>query len=330
MRHLLTIIFTFCLFIHLHAQDYMYKLGFSSITDNREYFNDIQVPQTIFGVQSHGSLGMLLDSTHYFNLGITYMYEYGAKIDNIPPMPTIYYHGKNKWLDIYAGAFPRENLLNYPHALIKDTIDYYRPNIEGLYGKIHNKWGYENIWIDWTSRQSLDDNEAFLFGASGRMQWKWLYLEHYFYMHHHAGKAIDPDHHIRDNGGGLGRVGIELSDYLPLDSALISAGPTVFLDQLRGSYNLEPHHGIIAKTTLTYNIFGLEAIHFQGDGHEVVYGDRFYQADKYTRLNFFFFPIFSEKITGRFMFSLHFIQGSIDHSESLLINMSLSETFGKK
>src|SRR6056297_1308411 len=114
MKKFLCIILLCLASLYINAQDYLYKLGFSGIVDNREYFNNIQYPQSILGVRAHGSLGMLLDSAHYFNAGITYMYEYGGKPGAIDPWPTIYYHGKNNWIDVYAGTFPRQHLLNYP------------------------------------------------------------------------------------------------------------------------------------------------------------------------------------------------------------------------
>ena len=326
MRYIFIIIGLLC-YISAKGQNFYWRAGFTSITDNREYFNDLQDGKTIFGTRVNGVAGIRVDSIHHFNAGVNYMYENGGELVGEPVSPVIYYHVRKTPLDFYAGAFPREDLLNYPLALMKDSLRYYRPHIEGLYLQTSGNFGHEKLWIDWTSRQTSEDREAFMFGNSGQLNWKWAFFEHYFMMYHYAKRAGNTDDHIRDNGGAIGRVGGELSPYLPVDTFRVAAGMALFLDQHRGFYEMKAKQGFIADANIRRGIFGIKGTYFKGEGQEIIQGDNFYQANEYCRLDFFVFPVFTEHVTGRFMFSLHFFNRTIDHSQTLVLSMNIGDIF---
>lgn len=308
-----------------NAQEFKWNIGFDGIADNREYFNTLTTPQTILAARIRGEMGFDLENYHQIRGGLNYIYEFGSSDSLLRPYITMYYHAEKAPYNFYMGTFPRKNLLNYPLALITDTLLYYRPNIEGLYLKLFGNWGYENFWIDWTSRQTNVDRETFLFGFSGTINWKTLFLQHYFVMHHFAGPAIPiPNDHLRDNGGLIIRSGINLSSMIGIDSLTISTGIVNSIDRIRGFYDWTLKYGSISEIHVNYKGYGMNALAYFGEGHDFMFSEGFYQARSYGRLDLFFTPLQFDRIKGRFMLSFHFIEGSIDYSQSFLLSVDIT------
>lgn len=307
------------------AQELKWNIGFDGIADNREYFNTLTTPQTILGARLRGELGFDFDNYHQIRGGLNYLYEFGAIDTLLLPDITMYYHAEKEPFNFYMGTFPRKKLLDYPLALITDTLLYYRPNIEGLYLKLFGNWGYENVWIDWTSRQTNVDRETFLFGFSGSINRKIFFLQHYFIMYHFAGPAIPiPNDQLRDNGGLVIRSGINLSTMIGIDSLTISTGIVNSIDRLRGVYDWTLKYGSISEIHVNYKAYGINGLVYFGEGHDFMYSEGFYKATLYGRLDLFFTPLQFDRINGRFMLSFHFIEGSIDYSQSFLLSVDIA------
>ncbi len=309
-----------------HSQELKWNLGFDGIADNREYFNSLTTPQTILGSRISGQIGFDVDNYHQIRIGLSYLYEFGTIDTLLRPDIIMYYHAKKDPYEFYMGAFPRKRLLNYPLALLTDTLLYFRPNIEGLYLKLYGNWGFENVWIDWTSRQTNIERETFLFGFSGKLNLKKLYLEHYFVMHHFAGPAIPiPNDHLRDNGGLILRLGLNAAEFIKIDSLTFTTGIINSIDRIRGVYSWTMAYGSITELHLNYKGYGINGLVYVGEGHDFMYGEGFYKAKSYGRTDLFFTPLNFERIHGRFMLSFHFIEGSIDNSQSFLVSINISK-----
>lgn len=302
-----------------------WQAGFDGFLDNREYENTVQIPQTIFGARTWLELGGSIDRIHHIRAGLNYMYEFGSDIDAIKPLPVLYYQLEWGPVNFYMGAFPRRNLLEYPLALLTDTLNYYRPNIEGMYLSYDfGRWGWENIFIDWTSRQTDYDFEQFMFGFSGRLNYKFLYFTHHFLMGHFARSRIPPPgFHLRDNGGFDLNFGADFSGMTFFDTLYISIGTLISLDRIRGVYDgWETPAGFISQANLCYKGLGLMGTYYRGQGHEFLYGDSFYRAKEYGRLDLYWQPFKKSYLTGKIVFSLHFIEHSLDTSQQLLVSLN--------
>jgi hypothetical protein len=313
-----------------YAQDFEWNAGVHGIADNREYFNDHVAPRTIFGTRGMLELGFSIDSVHHARAGLDYLYEFGSYLGASRPKMILYYHARKNPYHFYMGAFPRENLLDYPLFLLSDTLHYYRPTIQGMYLSYKKNWGHQAIWIDWTSRQTTVEPENFLFGLSGKIKWDPLYMGHHFLMFHQAGPAIEkPGEHLRDNGGADIFAGTRWENKLFFDTLDIQLMGTMSIDRLRGVYGWQTPMGIMPRIQLFYKPIGLKASYYLGEGHDMVHGDGFYQAKRYGRLDFLFFPIRHEKIHGMFAFTMHFIDGQVDYSQRFLLRMGLSSLQGE-
>lgn len=325
MRYLLhSLVFLLLIELPVLSQEFEWQAGFDGFLDNREYFS-IDNPQTIFGSRAWGELGASLSGVHRFRVGANYLYEFGHHMDAHIPDVTMYYQYDDDRFDFRIGAFPRRRLLDFPMALLSDTLLYYRPNIQGAYLAYKGKWGYQNIFIDWTSRQTDTDPETFIFGFSGNLNKGIFFLNHHLMMGHLAGKGIrDPDHHLRDNGGFQINTGTDLSGKTPLDSLHLSVGALVSLDRIRGVDNgWQTPAGFVGQFTASYKWFGIDGLFYRGEGHTFLYGDPFYALKQYGRLDFYVMPFRKENVNLKINFVFHFAEDQIDYSQQILLSMSL-------
>ncbi|TWR27402.1 hypothetical protein FPZ43_13045 [Mucilaginibacter pallidiroseus] len=292
------------------AQNVDFHFNGMGFFDNREYKEFVQRSRTYSGVRTTLDVGFNLDSMNHFIVGANMLHEFGGKPFFLHVDPVIYYSftGKN-WL-FNAGSFSREGLLtDYPRAMLNDTLRYYRPNIQGLLTRFKNEHVTETVWIDWVSRQTNTDREQFLFGFSGKYKPVLngpFYLSHYFFLLHDAGPAIAiPNDHIQDNGAAQVKIGADLSRKTFLDSLSIEAGGMLSLERTRGVDGFQKPKGFVANAYLSYKRFALFDEFYKGDGHNIIFGDAYYQKKTYNRLDIIYTPFIARGLRGQFVLSLH-------------------------
>lgn len=302
---------------------------FTQILDNREYFNSFIRPQTILGASSNLIFKAEVDQGHSLNAGFYYLYEYGHRMDAHRPKLNLFYEYQSSGYEFYFGSFPRKNVLEYPKALITDTLNYYRPNVEGGLAKIKWAFGEETIWCDWTSRQTDTVKETFLAGFSGKMKFGMFYFDHYAYMYHSAGAAIrDPNDPIRDNGGGAAYAGIDLSEVTELDELQFDLGMLVSYDRFRPNpYGFT--RGAMFRAKAYYKTLGIDASYYRGDKVELYYGDKFYRSGNYARIDLMWFLYKGEKVQAKINLAFHITEEGLDSSQQFFIHV-LYSPFSKK
>ena len=328
MRRILQILFiTLAFSSTVRSQRFEWLAGFDGFLDNREYYS-IHNPQTMFGSRFRAEVGGSIDGIHRLRVGINYLYEFGTAIDASKPNLTLYYEYHNLGLRLFAGAFPRRDLLRFPLALLSDTLHYYRPNIEGLYAGYSWYWGQQNAFLDWTSRQSDTNHERFMAGTSGRMFFRDFFLSNYFVMSHFAGAAInDPDHSVNDNMGYNVDVGVDLSGRTFFDSLCISVGVLGSLDRVRAEGDgWQTPVGFLGQATLLYKFAGVSATYYAGEGQTLLYGDPFYRLDRYGRLDLLLIPFRNGPVKMKIDVGLHFAGGQIDYSQQVWVSFDLDGT----
>lgn len=328
---LIYIIITNFVIFHVTSQTFEWRTGFHGFFDNREYFNQHTNDQTMFGSRAYAEAGFSLNDNSRVMAGLSYLYEFGSKGDLIAPDIILYYHANKGSLNFFFGAFPRKKLINQPLILLTDTLYYYRPHTEGMFLEFRKSWGYQNIWIDWTGRQTNTRRETFLIGGSGHFGKGVLFYEHHFNMYHHAAPAIPiPDDHLRDNGGLTAVCGLNLSSKLPVDSIFMSSGIGLSFDRIRNVYDFRTPVGWYSELGAELKGFGIHGSFYLGDSHIIIYGDRFYSSDSYQRIDLYYTKNHSRRISGKLQFSFHFIPGVIDYSQMLVICVDLEGNRGKE
>jgi len=325
MRRFLPILFfTLALSSPLQSQRFEWLAGFDGFLDNREYYT-IHMPQTIFGSRFRAEVGGSIDGIHRLRAGINYLYEFGTAIDAQKPNLTLYYEYHNQGVRLFAGAFPRRDLLHFPLALLSDTLHYYRPNIEGLYARYSWSWGRQNAFLDWTSRQTDTIQERFMAGTSGKLFFRDFFLSNYFLLSHFAGASVyDPDHSVNDNMGYNIDLGVDLSGRTFLDSLCISVGVLGSLDRLRAEGDdWHTPVGFLGQATFLYRFAGVSASYYAGEGQRLLYGDPFYRLGRYGRLDLLLIPFRSGPLSLKIDVGLHFAGGQVDYSQQLWLSFDL-------
>lgn len=308
----------------VYAQEFIWNTGFNGFFDNREYFNDYIAPQTMFGSRVFGFAGVAVNDQHEFGAGIDFLYEFGSKVDGSSFLPLIFYHFENKPINYYMGAFPRKHLADFPNVLLTDTIDYFRPNIEGIFVEFRKTWGSHSFWLDWTSRQTETDRETFQIHGTGKLRLNMFYYQHDLILVHLAGPAVSlPDDHIRDKGGGYFRLGINLSSTTFFDSLSLSTGYAMSYDRLRNVYDLTYYHGSLSEIILEYRNFGIKNLFYFGDGQAPGIGEGIYQANLYNRTDLYWRIFRKGDIDARIEFSFHIVEDVLDMSQKLTIYKKL-------
>ncbi|MEC3879712.1 hypothetical protein [Parapedobacter sp. 10938] len=322
-------------FVATRAQDVGWDVRFHGFADNREYAHSGRYSQSILGIRIAPEVYFSIDSSHFLHAGINYLHEFGShgrKADRISP--TVYYNYKHRGHQFYIGMFPREGLLSgYHKAILNDTLQYYRPNIEGLLWRYGRHKFHQQVWIDWTSRQTAIDREQFLAGMSGYVGMGMAYFSHQITLWHNArskgGAGTDPTP-IRDNGAAMVKLGADLTPIVFLDSLDISGGGLIAYDRLRGVYDWRTPKGIIAELYAEYRKFFVANRFYAGESLPIVYGDRFYTASRYNRLDLGWTPLQYKGLEGRFTLSLHFTPGALDNQQQFTLRYRVGRLYVKQ
>ncbi|TDN95739.1 hypothetical protein [Sunxiuqinia elliptica] len=301
------------------AQKFEYDVLFHGIGDNREFFSGKAESQTILGERTSFAIGTTLDEKHQFRIGLSHLYEFGSELDDQKPKLTAYYHYEDKQKEFYFGAFPRLGLIDFPLALITDTFLYYRPNIEGLYGKYSWDWGHQAGFVDWTSRQTESKRETFMAGFSGEMGTDYIFFQNYITMFHYAGTANRVEgEHIHDNLGTALFLGTNLDQFLPLSNAYFRLGWMHSKFKIRTVMDdFETANSMLGEFYGELKSFALRSTLHMGEGHHVTNGDRFYDVDNYWRTDVIWRFLSSKHVEGRFNLSFHLVEGDLDQSQQL-------------
>jgi hypothetical protein len=312
--------------LQLKAQTLEWDVNLHTFADNREYGKSSPDRAiTIFGARFAPELGVQIDTIHHFKVGFNALHEFGSKKFIGQTSPVLYYQLGVKNIDFIMGIFPRHQLLSdYPRAILNDTLQYYRPNVEGMLFKYENKKVRETIWIDWTSRQTATERETFLFGISGKYKPGIVFISHYAMMFHNAGPAIEiPGDHVQDNGAAAVQLGLDLSHKTILDSLTISAGGLISFERTRGTTGWHLPKGGLFELHAGYRRIGVTNTFYTGKGHNLIYGDQFYTRKAYNRTDLGWTPIRYKGIEGKFVLSFHFLEGVIDSQQSFNLRFNV-------
>lgn len=316
-----TILLVLLLFgLFAKSQDFEYRVQFEGIGDNREYFNPLAMPQTILGSRAAFEMGVTKDG-HRIRGGLSYLYEFGSEIDYRPLIPTLYYQFENEKREFLFGAFPRRGKIDFPLAMLTDTLLYYRPNIEGLYVKEKWDWGHQLAFVDWVSRQTDTKRENFMAGLSGEISHKNLFLRNYILLFHDAGPAIDiPGDHIKDYFGFALQAGIRTGSDSQI-KGYMKAG--LLNSEYRERYVTDGFitgNSFFAEAAGRYKNYGIKSVLNAGAAHRFKFGDRFYRAKNYWRTDVIWYFINHEKVKGSFNLSFHLIDWSdLDQQQQLSV-----------
>ncbi len=325
MRRLAAYItFTLVLTLFCKAQKPSFYLGFDQILDNREYFTEYAKHQTIFGIRINPGIGFSFDTVHRIVCGVNFMYEFGGELFGVIPQIDLYYSYSTERLQAFFGSFPRNEVLSYPLMILTDSLDYYRPNIEGSSIRYSWEWGSIHGWVDWTGRATEDTRESILAGIDATFSAGMFFISPRTTRYHLARtEAVDDNNRLRDDGSIQIEAGIDLSERVLMDRLTISSGIVSTYVRARPADFLW-FNGWLSSMDMKYKIFGIRGSYYLGGTSPLHYGDRLYNSGNYGRLDLFVDPFKNPRLSSKIGWNFHILPGDgLYFSQQLLIHINL-------
>ncbi|MBT3383800.1 MAG: hypothetical protein HN778_04760 [Prolixibacteraceae bacterium] len=325
MRKLLLPLFIFVSFLG-NSQNFKYQVLFEGIGDNREFFSNKALPQTILGGRGAFEFGVEIDN-HRIRGGLSQLQEFGSDLDFHKPKLTLYYQFNDEQKEFIFGSFPRRGKIDFPLAMLTDTLLYYRPNIEGMFGEVSWEWGKQNGFVDWVSRQTDINRENFMAGFSGEIFYKNVFIQNYLLMFHDAGASIDiMGDHIKDYIGYAFQAGIRTSEDSNFKGYFKAGLLNSSFRERSVTNGFINSSSLFAEAKGRYKNYGIKSVLSSGGSHKFAYGDRFYQVKNYWRTDAIWYFINHEKVKGTFNLSFHLLDwNDLDQQQQL----SIVYIFGK-
>ena len=314
-------------FIHVSSQDVLWKAGVYTFFDNTEFAHSkIQMPQTMAGIHLTPEIGLQWNENHHFFVGLDAMHEFGSDkaVDFFDPIA--YYEFTGKPFRFLAGAFPRKQALDkYPRLFFQDSIQNYRPMINGIFWEYNSGGSYMNVWLDWVNRQTYTKREAFFLGWSGKYNHHVFYGQHFGYILHFS-TTMNPeiDEALHDNILTLTSLGVDLSSKSNFEQLEANIGWAVGMERDRDIGEWNSPQGLLSEIKVEYKGLSLYNTFYKGQrqqifhdiyGRELYWGDPMYRSTVYDRADFSILFYKSDVVNIKMSWSLHFAEKTTYHEQ---------------
>ena len=339
-----TIVILLISFSSIHAQFVNWGVDFNYFFDNTEFAKSKLVKdQTMSGVHFVPKLDISIDTTQSIVAGIDILMLSGATKRFQDFFPLAYYQLKKTNQQLLIGSFPRSKSISYySDFLFADSIQYFRPNLHGIFWNIGNTKNYFNIWLDWTGRDTEIDRETFYAGISSHSQIaKMFFVDFQSYLFHFANtNPRKPINKLCDNAQALLMAGIDSEVFNNNANIILSAG-------LFGGYERERTPNSVANLPLGFvselkfdtKYVGVNMKVYTGSPHFIFYskygnqlywGNTFLRSKSYMENKVFLRFLNSKYIQGNVALKFHISEGQFMHEQVLTLNASIDKLISKK
>lgn len=329
------------------SQEFVWKAGVHSFFDNTEFAGSkVQTSQTMAGVHVAPEFGLRWGEKHRIFAGVDLLHEYGSNQAIDYCNPVAYYEYDGKPFRFYMGAFPRKLALEkYPRMFFQDSVANYRPSVNGLFWELYADRNYLNVWIDWTVRQTEEQNEAFFMGWSGKYHLGLFYAQHFFYLFHFSAKKNTVVHEgpyfkrsiadfvtMHDNGLMLTSLGIDVASQTNFAQLEANVGWSLVLERDRSIGDWRRPQGLLSEIKVEYKGVGIfntcywggsQQIFYKDHGNHLYWGDPVYRSKTYNRTDLSVFFVKTNVCNVKFVYSLHLVEKSGYHEQSLYATFDL-------
>ena len=307
----------------MEAQEVRINAGYHGFLDNREYFNDFTEHQSYFGNRIYG-LGAFSFQKHHINIGLDYLHEFGNLDTGKKPKLISNYEFSNEHLLFCFGTFHRADLLNYPLLFLSDSLEYYRPLVEGSLFRFNFENSYQQAWIDWTSRQTDTIRETFLAGLSGHITLGNFFVDNHLLMYHYAKPKVNVNNlHIRDNGGISIQVGYGFKPSFMADSIVVKFGEMFSYDRDRSINEVQTDFSTTFEAAAYVRRFFISGWYSVGDQLILLYGEKIYRSPHYARFDIGFLPFKNDR-SSKILISLHLVDGKLKYSQLISLRIQIN------
>jgi len=308
-----------------------YRIAVESILNNKEYGHYPASDGTLFFVRNEAEAGFTVDEGHQIRSGFSYLQEFGAPqtADNFHLL--LYYQYRSNNVFFRMGSFPRASSLSLPDWFFNDSAAYFRPFIHGAVVNAV-KWNTTfSAWVDWTSRQTDEIRETFLFGWGVSYNYGLFFVKQEFIMFHRAapGVAIENDH-VWDNGGLSGGAGALFREVSFIDSVKLSFGGIMSLDRYRGENSWHTPAGGYINASASKSFFTARGFFYNGRRQRMhFWGDPFYTVPTFGRFDMAVNFTKNQAVNANFFQSIYFSKGRTGYSQHFILNAEIGGNLGK-
>lgn len=322
--------------LNLFSQSLEWKAGLNYFFDNTEYAKStLTVDQTMTGVHFTPQIGFSFDSIHSVFAGVDLLKISGSQnvIDILQPVAYYRYHTKK--VNFYAGSFLRSELLsNYSDLFFQDSINYFRPTMQGIFWEVGPKNAYFNLWLDWTGHQTALNRETFFVGASAHKSVGVFFADFQSYMFHFATTRPNTQgYSVCDNLLGHFSLGVNYSNPTGLDTLLFAVGVLAGGERDRAlTDGLHVPVGVVLRLNAEYKGFGTQNMLYAGQPRNVFYknyntamywNNPFLQSGFYLQSKWFLDVIRSGSVNGRLNLNMHISEGKVMYEQVFTLKANL-------
>ncbi|MFA5045845.1 MAG: hypothetical protein WC542_07940 [Paludibacter sp.] len=319
------------------AQELQWNAGLNYFFDNTEFArSSLTKDQTMTGVHFSPEIGLKWNSAHSVFVGSDLLKISGSQnvIDKVDLFA--YYQYNTPKVLFRAGAFPRTEILsNYSDFFFQDSINYFRPIMQGVFWQVGQNNAYFNLWLDWNGHQTVVNRETFYVGASGHKRFGFFFTDFQSYMYHYANvRPSNPTYHVCDNALAHLSLGVDYSNKEGLDTLLFAVGVLAGYERERGlPDNTNAPLGAVLRLNVEYRLFGLNNTVYMGDPRMVMYnkygGDLYWsnpflRSGSYVESKLYLKVIHTKEVQARLASNFHFSEGKLMFEQVFTLRASLN------
>lgn len=323
----------------ISAQEFQWKAGLNYFFDNTEYAKStLTKDQTMAGVHFSPEIGVKWDSLHTIFVGTDLLKISGSQNIIDIAQPIAYYRYQHPKASFYAGVFPRSELLsNYSDLFFQDSINYYRPTLQGFFWQAGKKSSFFNLWLDWTGHETATNRETFFIGASAYKKSGLFFADFQSYLFHFANThPRTPSFNVSDNMLAQFSVGANYSNQSGLDTLLFSVGVLAGYERDRGlADGTHTPIGAVVRLNAEYYGFGTQNTLYAGNPRNIFYSNHgtgmywnnpFLRSGFYLQSKWYLNVIRSQFVNGKLSMNLHFSEGKVMFEQTFTVKALLDSS----
>jgi len=300
----------------LCAQRADWSLSLTHFFDNTEFEgSSFQHPQTMAGVWLDPGIGLELDSFNSLHAGVNLLKEYGT-LNLIDDKDVVsYYAYQRGTIQFLAGSFPRDEATRtFSKVFFQDSINFYRPNMTGVWWHYSHPGADAGLFLDWTGKKSGAEHEAFFVGATGTLKRGSVYATLQALLRHHAASQLVLG--VQENALCQLAFGLDLTRQTRLDTLTFQVGCLVGGQRDRKqTMNWSIGKGVMGEVNAAWKKFGLLSTWYFGGGlmpdydrfgTSIYWGDPFFCGKLYGRTDVTYDFYKQKPLVLQLKFSHHF------------------------
>lgn len=340
MRKKLVLVFSILMVqFSISGQTFQWKAGLNYFFDNTEYAKStLTKDQTMTGVHFSPEIGVKWDSVHSIFVGTDLLKISGSQNIIDIAQPIAYYRFQKPKVSFYAGVFPRSELLsNYSDLFFQDSVNYYRPTLQGFFWQAGKKNFYFNLWLDWTGHETATNRETFFIGASAYKKSGLFFADFQSYLFHFANThPRTPSFSVCDNLLSQLSVGANYSNQSGLDTLLLSVGVLAGYERDRGlASGTHTPIGAVVRLNAEYYGFGTQNTLYAGNPRNIFYSNYntgmywnnpFLRSGFYLQSKWYLNVIQSQFVNGKLSMNMHFSEGKVMFEQTFTVKALLDSS----